>query len=220
MPDRIVIMQPYFVPYAGYFRLFAASDLFVIYDDVQFPRAGYVHRNRLPDTLGRSAWLTLPLVKSPVVTPIDRMIFAADCRTRFELAMRRFPALAKGGTHPLLDALRRVKPGGGLVDYLAETLLQSCATLKLPCNVIRSSSLVVEPGLRGVERLIAITRLMGAKQFVNASGGRQLYEMESFRRHGIRLRFLDDYRGPNWSILYRLLTESPATLRREIFEQV
>jgi hypothetical protein len=40
-------MQPYFVPYAGYFRLFAASDLFVIYDCVQFPRRGWVHRNRL-----------------------------------------------------------------------------------------------------------------------------------------------------------------------------
>lgn len=219
MPDRIAIMQPYFVPYAGYFRLFAASDLFVIYDDVQFPRAGYVHRNRLPDTLGRAAWLTLPLEKSPLATPINRMAFAADCRTRFESAMRRFPALAECGAHPLLDALRRVKPGGGLVDYLAETLLQSCAMLQLPCNLIRSSSLVLEPGLGRVERLIAIARLMGAKQFVNASGGRRLYERESFRRCDIRLRFLDDYRGPNWSILYRLLTESPATLRREIVEQ-
>ena len=40
-------MQPYFVPYAGYFRLFAASDLFVIYDCVQFPRRGWVHRNKM-----------------------------------------------------------------------------------------------------------------------------------------------------------------------------
>src|SRR5260370_23913658 len=58
-------MQPYFTPYGGYFRLFAASDLFVIYDCVQFPQRGWVHRNRLVDRAGKERWLTLPLAKAP-----------------------------------------------------------------------------------------------------------------------------------------------------------
>ena len=64
-PNRgtFAVMQPYFFPYAGYFRLFAASDLFVIYDCVQFPRRGWVHRNLLPDASGSERWLTLPLEK-------------------------------------------------------------------------------------------------------------------------------------------------------------
>ena len=41
---RIAVMQPYYYPYAGYFRLFAATDLFVILDDVQWNRRGRVHR--------------------------------------------------------------------------------------------------------------------------------------------------------------------------------
>src|SRR3954469_21286194 len=60
----IAVMQPYFIPYAGYFRLFAASDLFVIYDCVQFPRRGWVHRNKLIDGSGAERWLTLPLGKA------------------------------------------------------------------------------------------------------------------------------------------------------------
>ena len=60
-PFTVAVMQPYFIPYAGYFRLFAASDLFVIYDCVQFPRRGWVHRNRLLDRSGKLRWLTLPL---------------------------------------------------------------------------------------------------------------------------------------------------------------
>src|SRR5437016_2188558 len=64
-PFTVAIMQPYFLPYAGYFRLFAASDLFVIYDCVQFPRRGWVHRNRLTDARGLERWLTLPLEKAP-----------------------------------------------------------------------------------------------------------------------------------------------------------
>jgi hypothetical protein len=64
-PFTVAIMQPYFFPYAGYFRLFAASDLFVIYDCVQFPRRGWVHRNRLVHVSGAERWLTLPIEKAP-----------------------------------------------------------------------------------------------------------------------------------------------------------
>ena len=49
----IAVMQPCFVPYAGYVRLFAASDLLVVFDCVPFPRRGWVHRNRLPNARGR-----------------------------------------------------------------------------------------------------------------------------------------------------------------------
>ena len=48
---RIAIMQPYFLPYAGYFRLFSHTDLFIIYDCVQFIRRGWIHRNRFPNNI-------------------------------------------------------------------------------------------------------------------------------------------------------------------------
>jgi len=71
-------MQPYFVPYAGYFRLFSASDLFVIYDCVQFPRRGWVHRNRLVDRTGAERWLTLPIEKAPQDVLIRELRFPPD----------------------------------------------------------------------------------------------------------------------------------------------
>ena len=46
-------MQPYLFPYAGYFRLLSQVDEFVIYDCVQFPRRGRVHRTEVPDGLTR-----------------------------------------------------------------------------------------------------------------------------------------------------------------------
>src|SRR3979411_2469618 len=78
MPHAVAIMQPYFIPYAGYFRLFAASDLFVIYDCVQFARRGWVHRNRLVDRGGTERWLTLPLQKAPRDVLIRDLRFAPD----------------------------------------------------------------------------------------------------------------------------------------------
>lgn len=56
---KIAIMQPYYYPYAGYFRLFAASDLFVIYDCVQWNRRGRVHRREV-----KGKWETLPILKT------------------------------------------------------------------------------------------------------------------------------------------------------------
>jgi hypothetical protein len=43
---KAVIMQPYFLPYLGYFQLLAAADVIVIYDDVQYTKSSWINRNR------------------------------------------------------------------------------------------------------------------------------------------------------------------------------
>ncbi len=219
MGGVVAIMQPYFMPYAGYFRLLCASDLFVVYDDVQFPRRGYVHRNRLPASGGEADWLTLSLAPAPRETAIRDMRFSADSAERLARAARRFPTLARHADHSLVRQVTAVPPGGPLVDHLVALLESSCARMRLPFNVVRSSTLPVDAGLAGESRLIAIARALGASDYVNAPGGRELYDAENFRRHGLRLRLLEDYRGSNWSMLERLLTEPAETLRREIASQ-
>lgn len=208
-------MQPYFAPYAGYFRLFAAADLFVIYDCVQFPRRGWVHRNRLPLHSGALDWLTLPLKKSVRETVIRDIAFSSGARERFDSEAKRFPALdAHGPLGWLNDPLRdfSVDP----VDYI-ERLLQACnIALNLPYNTIRSSTFGVETHIRGEERIIEILRRTGATQYVNSPGGRALYRPARFAETGIQLAFLGEYDAPSASILHRLATEPTAVLRREI----
>lgn len=41
------IMQPYFLPYIGYFQLMKAVDRYVIYDDVNYIKGGWINRNNL-----------------------------------------------------------------------------------------------------------------------------------------------------------------------------
>ena len=86
----VAIMQPYFFPYAGYFRLLAQSDLFVIYDCVQFPRRGWVHRNKLPDIYGVTQWLTLPLLKASQDVLIRDLQFPPDVRAVVAERLRPF----------------------------------------------------------------------------------------------------------------------------------
>lgn len=211
----VAVMQPYFMPYAGYFRLFAAADLFVVFDCVQFPRRGWVHRNRLPRADGKADWLTLPLARRPREALIRDMAFAADAAERMAAQCRRFPALARGDD-PLVAATMAV--GGSLVDYLERLLGMAAARLGLPFNRVRSSAFGLADGLAGQERVIAAARAAGATRYVNLSGGVDLYDPAAFADAGLALAFLPPYRGPGWSILQRLLTEDAAAVAADIRE--
>jgi hypothetical protein len=209
-------MQPYFVPYAGYFRLFAASDLFVIYDCVQFPRRGWVHRNKMFAADGQECWLTLPLAKMPREVRIRDLSFSADADAILQERMRRIPLLA---THrqpepEILESLKRIV--GTPVDYLERLLREIVSCLGLRWHTIRSSSLNLPDSLHGQDRIIEIARRLGATRYINAPGGRALYDPERFASAGIELRFLDHYRGPSSSILQRILEEDRQSLSDDI----
>lgn len=60
---KLAIMQPYFVPYIGYWQLIHAVDTFVLFDDVQFIRRGWVNRNRVLKHGGGWQYITVPLRK-------------------------------------------------------------------------------------------------------------------------------------------------------------
>jgi hypothetical protein len=215
-PLTIAIMQPYFIPYAGYFRLFAASDLFVIYDCVQFPRRGWVHRNRLVDGRGRERWLTLPLAKAPRHALIRELRFSIDARDLLAQRMRSLPLLTavREPEPEILATLRDI--GGTPVDYIERLLHSVVSHLGLRWEVMRSSTLGVPDSLHGQDRIIEIARRLGATRYVNAPGGRSLYNPLVFETAGIELRFLGDYPGPSASILQRILEEDADSLSQEV----
>src|SRR5437868_8669823 len=128
---RIAIMQPYFMPYAGYFRLFQASDLFVIYDCVQFPRRGWVHRNLLSDARGVNRWLTLPLAKAPRDVLIRDLRFAPNARELIAERLRPFHlATEDRDVQEILAAMGDVS--GTPVSYLERLLEQVACYLAFP----------------------------------------------------------------------------------------
>lgn len=213
----VAVMQPYFVPYAGYFRLFEVADLFVVYDCVQFPRRGWVHRNRLPDRDGRPAWLTLPVERAPQRTMIRDVRVAPDAPSRLEAAVRRFPSLAASAEHPLVTRL--LAPAAELCEHVVGLLAEIRDALRIDCPMVRSSTLDVPRALTGQDRVLAIAQAVGAKRYVNAPGGRSLYDRAAFEKRGIALSFLTPFVDAGWSVLFRLLNEPAAAVANDISEQ-
>ena len=189
----------------------------MIYNCVQFPRRGWVHRNRLPDANGAPAWLTLPLEKASRNLTISELRFPSDAVPRFTVQIPRFPDLC--AVQPIVRKLT-VFAGLSPVDYLQRGLTDVCTKLGLSCEISRSSSLGIPPDINGQDRILAIAESLGADRYVNAPGGEALYERKSFTDRGIDLQILKPYRGPIWSMLHRLLTEPIPNLKHEIESQI
>ena len=74
MDKKVAIMQPYFLPYMGYFHLLNSVDEFVIYDNIQYTKKGWINRNRILVN-GKDKLISLPLKKdSDYLNVIDRKL--------------------------------------------------------------------------------------------------------------------------------------------------
>jgi hypothetical protein len=216
---RIAVMQPYFFPYAGYFRLFAAVDEFVIFDCVQFPRRGRVHRTQIPGSTIASKWLTLPLASQQREVLIKDLRFSATARAELDARLDRLPWL-KAGQSDCADSIRSYlrQPLGDVTDFLEQGLRLVADTLGFDRPILRSSSLDIDPALRGQARVLAVAAAVSATHYLNSPGGTSLYDPHAFRREGVTLQFLPAYEGTFLQLLPALVTGDTTAIRNDVLK--
>lgn len=190
---RVAIMQPYFFPYIGYFQLIAASDVFVLHDDVQYIKAGWVNRNRILLN-GESCMITFPVQKDAHELPINARRYVDDKRTRKDIINLIKQAYAKAPCYrqvfPMLEELMMFEDNN--VARFNENLIRRIAEfLGLSCKIINSSDMEKDNSLAGEPRVLEICKRLDATDYTNPIGGTELYRQETFHQHGITLRFLE-----------------------------
>lgn len=226
---KLAIMQPYFLPYVGYFQLVASVDKFVVYDDVSFIKKGWVNRNNLL-VGGQAHLVTIPLTNGKRDVLIrDVLISTEDIKWRGKMTKTIRFAYSKA---PMYESLfpwveELIHSDEDSISRLNVAALKwICNYLSIPVEIVESSEIYENVGLGRAERLADICRQEGADHYVNAAGGRELYEQEMFEPYGIKLSFLDPelvpYRQgchefiPGLSILDVLMYNSPEVVRRMI----
>jgi len=189
---NLAIMQPYFFPYIGYWQLIHAVDRFVIYDDVNYIKGGWINRNRILIN-GEPAYITVPLHQSSSykricdialqASPIwrDKMVKAV------EMTYRQSPLFAE--VFPVIEQLIRHEVDN-LSDYLAYQLQTLATFMNITTEFVVTSRCYENNDLSGQERLLDICRREGATTYINPQGGQALYDVEAFRNVAIDLRFI------------------------------
>jgi hypothetical protein len=214
-------MQPYLFPYAGYYRLFASCDCFVILDCVQFARRGRVHRCEIAMPSGALEWLTLPLARQPQSVLIKNLAFSSDAPSELEYRLSRHSWL-NAYRNPDADAIRETLKitTSVVVDYLEAQLRFTARLLGFGAQILRSSTFGIPADLRGQDRIVAIATAAGATTYVNSPGGHLLYDRDVFRRNSLDLDFLPPFSGDYSSVLPRLMAGEARELEAQIRSQL
>ena len=209
-------MQPYFYPYLDYFRLPSNSDLFVLLDDVQFPRRGWVHRNRYTNQTGNFDWLTLSLKKgSQEKLKIEDLEFKNDASEKLQADVKKFPVLRGNLTKSdFFDDFYSVDCP--VIDYLESGIIATNEFLGIKTPVIRSSKVLRNSALTGSKRIIALVKELEGSAYLNSPGGKDLYDVNEFKAENIQLQFLPETTNSRVSVLERILVDPVQKLRAEL----
>jgi len=188
---KVAIMQPYFLPYIGYWQLIGAVDTFVVYDNIKYTKKGWINRNRFLLN-GKEALFSLPLRKDSDFLDVNQRYLADSFNrealiNRFREAYRKAPEYS--AFMPILEEIIRC-PSENLFDYIHYSIEKVCSYLELKTPLIICSSTDCDHSLKASERVQAICKSLGAETYINPPGGRELYAKAEFEQNGLNLKFL------------------------------
>lgn len=189
MTKTVVIHQPDFAPYLGFFHRFLHADFYIVLDHVQFVNSnrGWTHRDKIKTSMGEK-WLSLSVKKAPRDTPINAIELATstDWITDNQNLLRQNYRKASGFEEvmPQVEALYR-EPPLLMRDFNLRWLEAFMDMLDVRIPFVLSSSL--EPEGQKNELLIDLLGKVGASHYLSGLGARNYMEPEKFSEAGISL---------------------------------
>jgi hypothetical protein len=187
-------MQPYFLPYIGYFQLINYADIFVVYDDIQFTKKGWINRNSIPTKSGVFNF-TIPCKASGEKSLVVEKSISPDFdRRKF---LNRLLAELKNSINPTKNGeelLTRIimYEESNLFRYIFHSITNIASYLNLGNDkLLISSTLGDFTHLRSQERVLAICKALNASKYINPISGSHLYRSDVFERENIELKMFE-----------------------------
>lgn len=188
---KVAIMQPYFMPYIGYFQLINAVDKFVIYDNIKYTKKGWINRNLILQN-GKDVMFSLPLKKDSDYRDVyERELSAGFDRDKLLNQIRGAYQTAPYFTQifPLIEQIVGYEDTN-LFRFLHHSIVKLCAYLNIRTEISISSSINIDHGLKNQDKVIALCEALSASSYVNSMGGIALYSKKEFTGRGITLNFI------------------------------
>lgn len=230
---KIAIMQPYLFPYLGYFQLIKAVDIFVIYDDVNYIKQGWINRNYLMINCNKYLF-SIPisnLSSNKIIskTEIDKSKFNKwinDFLKTLNINYRKAPFF-DSGIQIVNDCLNKTN-FDSISDLNTYAMILISNYLGIKTKIVEHSNCYKNIFLKGTERIIDICLKENARIYINPIGGTELYNKEDFKKRNIELKFIKtkfrEYKQlnckfiPGLSILDIIMHNSPDEIKSMLNE--
>lgn len=191
---KIAIMQPYLFPYIGYFQLINAVEKFIIYDDVNFIKQGWINRNNILVNGSKYLFL-LPIEKISSFKKINETKINLNIYNKskkkllktVEQSYRKAPFYKN--TMPLIEKTFELD-SKYISDFAKQSITEICSYLEIKTEIVKSSGIYDNGNLKSADRLIDICKKENATQYINPIGGQELYSKQEFETQNIKLNFL------------------------------
>jgi len=186
---NLAVMQPYLFPYIGYWQLINAVDTFVIYDDVNFIKGGYINRNNILQN-GNSQLITLELIASSPNKRINEISIGNNSNKLLRTIRQNYSkAPFFQDVSPMLEEILNNEQEE-LTKFLGSSLVKISKYLNIETKFLYSSDIKNDKTFKAQDRLIEMSKILNATGYINSIGGIELYDKEVFSQNNINLQFL------------------------------
>lgn len=186
-------MQPYFFPYIGYFQLINLVDEFIIYDNIQYTKKGWINRNRILVN-GSDKLVTLSIKKdSDYLDVVQRELANSWENDRQKIlnliktSYYRAPFFEQ--TYDLIKQCLFTTEYN-LFEFICNSLQNVNNYLNITTPMVKSSSIEIDHTLKSEQKVIALCKKREATTYINAIGGVNLYDKDRFKQQGLKLNFI------------------------------
>jgi len=217
-----------FFAYIGYFQLINIVDKFVVLDNIQFTKQGWINRNKFLQN-NRDKYFSIPIKKSSFnLNIIDRKI--SDKYKKQKILNQFYNAYQKAPyfdeIYPLLEKIIS-HSNKNLFKYVFHSISAICEYLFINTELFLSSSIEIDHRLKSEKKVIEICKFLKSNVYVNSSGGEKIYKKDNFKKLNINLKFLHSlefrYKQydsnlyvPNLSIIDVLMFNSKKIVKEKI----
>jgi len=190
----VAIMQPYFLPYIGYFQLINAVDEFIIYDNIEYTKKGWINRNRILAN-GEAQFITLTVKKDSDYLNVNERYLAGTWGKDKNKILNKIINSYRKAPHfdavkPLIEEIINYDDDN-LFNFIFNSIEKICDYLDIENQLIRSSKLDYNNSLKSQDKVIDICEVVAANVYCNPIGGVELYDKEAFSEKNITLHFLE-----------------------------
>ncbi|MDX1948971.1 MAG: WbqC family protein [Rickettsiales bacterium] len=229
---KLGIMQPYFFPYIGYFALIANTDNWVVFDITQYTPKTWINRNRVLHPNNGWQYITVPLSNSSINIKISeaKILSKEKSSQRILAQIEHYKKNAPyfQNVKKIIEKTFNETSSDYLIELNINSLKNICEYLEINFNYIIASkhNFTFHNNMKAGDWALEIASQLGANEYINPEGGKDLFNEKDFLERGIKLTILTspkfEYECKNYnfedrlSIIDVLMWNKPEDVRKII----